>query len=564
MICEILLITPIRPMILGARHITRTLAFRLFILIGGIQMVVMVALALATISIHSSHLRDNVQMSAVRISDLMVRSTKHSMLKNDKGEMQEILRAIGDEPGIHGLRIMNKDGRVVFAADTAELRSHVTIEDKACRTCHDGGAVRPGPYDQREEYEIVTRPDGERILTLVTPIMNEASCWTAACHAHDAATSVLGILDVRMSMETMDASLAESRNQFIALSVAAVLVIASVSGAFLWWFVRRPVRILIDGMETVTAGNLDKRLPIHSADELGQLAGAFNAMTEELARARQEITEWSGTLEAKVREKTADLERIHRSMLSVEKMASLGNLAASVAHEINNPLEGILTFAKLSIKRLQRLALPKEQAEGLIGDLQLVADEAQRCGSIVKNMLVFARPQRATLEAVALGTILERCRMLVQHYAEMHNVEISVASSPDDALVCDPGQIQQVLMVLMINGIEAIALASPRPAAALINVDARPDPDGDMMRIRVADTGIGMSDEVRGRIFEPFFTTKADGRGVGLGLAIAYGIIGRHHGSIEVDTAPGAGSTFTVLLPRRQSATVALDLSAVS
>ncbi len=527
-------------------------------------MIVMVALALATISIHSSHLRENVLVSAVRISDLMVRSTTHSMLKNDKGEMQEILRAIGDEPGIHGLRIMNKEGRVVFAADTTELHSTVPMGDKVCRTCHEGTTVRPGPYDHRDDYDIVTRADGERILTLVTPIMNDASCWTAACHAHAEGTRVLGILDVRMSMSDMDASLAESRNQFIALSVAAVLAIAFVSGGFLWWFVRRPVRTLIDGMETVTAGNLDKRLPIHSADELGQLAGAFNAMTEELARARQEITEWSGTLEAKIREKTADLERIHRSMLSVEKMASLGNLAASVAHEINNPLEGILTFAKLSIKRLQRLDLPREQVEGLIGDLQLVADEAQRCGSIVKNMLVFARPQRATLEPVALGTILERCRMLVQHYAEMHNVEIAVATSKDDALVCDPGQIQQVLMVLMINGIEAIALASPRPASALISVEARPDPDGDMMRIRVADTGIGMTDDVRARIFEPFFTTKADGRGVGLGLAIAYGIIGRHHGTIEVDTAPGTGSTFTVLLPRRQSATIPTDLSAVS
>jgi two-component system NtrC family sensor kinase len=551
-------------MILGARHITRTLAFRLFFLIAGIQMIVMVALALATISIHSSHLRDIVLVSAVRISDLMVRSTKHSMLKNDKGEMQEILRAIGDEPGIHGLRILNKDGRVVFAADTAELHARVTMNDKVCRTCHQGGAVRPGPYDRRDDFEIVTQPDGERVLTLVIPILNEQSCWTADCHGHESGTRVLGILDVRMSMGTMDSSLAESRNQFIVLSVAAVLVVASVSGAFLWWFVRRPVRILTDGMETVTAGNLDKRLPVHSADELGQLAGAFNAMTEELARARQEITEWSGTLEAKVREKTADLERIHRSMLSVEKMASLGNLAASVAHEINNPLEGILTFAKLSIKRLRRIGLPREQADGLIGDLQLVADEAQRCGSIVKNMLVFARPQRASLEPVALGAILKRCRMLVQHYAEMHNVEISVDSSPDDALVCDPGQIQQVLMVLMINGIEAIALASPRPATALISVDARPDPGGTFMRIRVADTGVGMTEEVRARIFEPFFTTKTDGRGVGLGLAIAYGIIGRHHGSIEVDTAPGTGSIFTVLLPRRQSNIVDSDLSGAS
>jgi two-component system, NtrC family, sensor kinase len=548
-------------MILGARHITQTLAFRLFVLIAGIQMIVMTALAFATISIHSSHLRDHVLMSAVRISDLMVRSTRHSMLRNDKGEMQEILRAIGDEPGIHGLRIMNKDGRVIFAADTAELHLRVTKQDAVCKTCHRGDSIRQGPYWPGDTYDIQTQADGQRTLRLVTPILNEPSCTSVRCHAHEADKSVLGILDVRMSMAVMDASLAESRNQFLALAAAGVLVVAFVSGGFLWWFVRRPVRFLIDGMETVTAGNLDKRLPVRSADELGQLAETFNEMTEELTRARAEITEWSGTLEVKVQEKTADLERIHRRMLSVEKMASLGNLAASVAHEINNPLEGILTFAKLSIKRLQRLALPPEERTSLCDDLQLVADEAQRCGSIVKNMLLFARPQPAAFDTVALGTILERCRMLVQHYAEMHNVEISVVSSPDDEISCDPGQIQQVVMVLMINGIEAIALASPRPATAFLSVDARPVPGKELMRIRVADTGIGMTEEVRTRIFEPFFTTKTDGRSVGLGLAIAYGIIGRHHGSIEVETAPGAGSTFTVLLPRRQPSASESDLS---
>ena len=548
-------------MILGARHITQTLAFRLFVLIAGIQMIVMTALAIATFSIHSSHLRDHVLMSAVRISDLMVRSTRHSMLRNDKAEMQEILRAIGDEPGIHGLRIMDKGGRVIFAADTAELSARLTKQDEVCLACHVGDSTRRGPYGAADTYDIQTRADGERTLRLVTPILNEPSCYNNSCHAHEADRSVLGILDVRMSMAVMDASLAESRDQFLTLSAAAVLVVAFVSGGFLWWFVRRPVRFLIDGMETVTAGNLDKRLPVHSADELGQLAQAFNAMTEELARARAEITEWSGTLEVKVREKTADLERIHRHMLSVEKMASLGNLAASVAHEINNPLEGILTFAKLSIKRLQRLGLPLEEKTSLCDDLQLVADEAQRCGSIVKNMLLFARPQPAAFDTVTLGRILERCRMLVQHYADMHNVEISVVSSPDDEIACDPGQIQQVIMVLMINGIEAIALAPRRPATAFISVDARPVPDQDIMRIRVADTGIGMTSEVRMRIFEPFFTTKTDGRGVGLGLAIAYGIIGRHHGSIEVESTPGAGSTFTVLLPRHHTSVSESDIS---
>lgn len=544
-------------MIPRVRHITQTLAFRVFVLIAGIQAVVLAAMAFATISIHESHLREHVLVSAIRISDLMVRSTRHSMLRNDKGEVQEILAAVGSEPGIHGLRILNKDGVVIFAADSGERGMRFAKKDEVCATCHPPDRMRDGLAQDGHLYRIHESTGGERILALVTPVLNEPSCSRAPCHAHPPGTTVLGVMDVRMSMAGMDASLAESTRQFTMLAVAAVLMVAFVSGGFLWWFVRRPVRSLLHGMAHVSAGTLDRRLPVRSADELGRLAGAFNAMTEELARARAEITEWSETLEAKVREKTDDLERVHRSMRNVEKMASLGNLAAGVAHEINNPLEGILTFAKLSIRRIQKLGLPREETASLCGDLQLVADEASRCGSIVKNMLLFARPQPASFVPSSAGVILDRCRMLVQHYAASHEVAIVIETDPDDALVCDPAQIQQAVMVLMINGIEASAQAPPRAEQRALTVNAGPDAGRRSVRIRVRDEGVGMEEAVRQRIFEPFFTTKTDGRGVGLGLAIAYGIIERHQGSIDVESVPGEGSTFTVTLPREQPVSVA-------
>ena len=161
------------------------------------------------------------------------------------------------------------------------------------------------------------------------------------------------------------------------------------------------------------------------SDELGQLARAFNVMTEELARAREENTAWSQTLEQKVRQKTADLEGAHKQMVRVEKMASLGNLASSVAHELNNPLEGILTFARLLIKRIRKTSLPPEQIKTYCDDLKLVADEALRCGNIVKNLLVFARQGGMAFQTTGSGPLIDRCVLLMNHHAEMHNVRSS-------------------------------------------------------------------------------------------------------------------------------------------
>jgi two-component system NtrC family sensor kinase len=305
-------------------------------------------------------------------------------------------------------------------------------------------------------------------------------------------------------------------------------------------------------MEMVSSGKLDHRLDARGSDELGHLARSFNIMTEELARAREENVAWSQTLEAKVREKTADLEEAHKQMVRVEKMASLGNLASSVAHELNNPLEGILTFARLLIKRIRKTPLPQEQMDSFCDDLRLVADEAQRCGNIVKNLLVFARQGGMAFQTTRIRTVVERCALLINHYAEMSSVKVETSCTEDDEMLCDPGQIQQVLIALMMNGVEAITAPSGPGGGGVLRVDVRRD--GKNLVFKVIDNGMGMHDDVKAHIFEPFFTTKSEGKGVGLGLAIAYGIIDRHHGTIEVQSTAGRGTTFTVTLPVVQPA----------
>jgi two-component system, NtrC family, sensor kinase len=532
-----------------------TQAFRVFLLIAGVQAVFLGALAWAMINVYETDLREHVLVSGSQVTDLLIRSTQHSMLTNDKEEVKNILDAIGTEPGIEGIRIFNTEGKVVFATEASTVGRQLDLRSEPCALCHDHNGLVLPEAEHGRSHRIYAKPGGERVLSISTAIWNCRQCSDAACHAHPATRRVLGVMDTEMSLAAVDESFFRGRGQFLTFSLIAVLGVALVSGGFIWWSVRRPAKKLIAGMELASAGSLDWRLETRSRDELGQVARAFNAMMEDLARARKEITEWSATLEEKVNEKTADLERAHKRMVEVEKLASLGNLSASMAHEINNPLEGILTFAKLSVKKIQKLQLPPEATTSLCADLELVADEAHRCGAIVKNLLVFARQSPTSFRTSALSSIINRCVLLLKHYAETRNVKLRVRCTADDALTCDPGQIQQVLLVLMVNGIEAMsAKPAPVPSGELI-VDATADPERDVLVVRVADIGVGIPEQIIGRIFEPFFTTKTEGKGVGLGLSIAFGIVQRHRGTIEVESAEGKGSVFTVTLPRSQPAT---------
>jgi len=533
-------------------RLAHTIAFRLFLVLATVQTVILIALTYATVRVQQSHLMESVVASANRVSDVIARSTRYSMLLNRKEDVHQIISSLSGEPGIEGLRIYNKQGEIIFATHPADIHTVVDVNAEACVSCHGSGSLAEPHSENGELSRIFTKPDGNRVLGLITPIRNERECSNAACHAHPTDKTILGVLDVKMSLSNVDQRLEESKNQLLLLSGGAVLLVALVSGGFIWSVLRRPVNRLMNGMAMVSSGRLDHRIPETSSDEIGQLARSFNTMTAELARARSELTDWSNTLEEKVREKTADLERAHKQMVKVEKMASLGSLAATVAHELNNPLEGILTFAKLLIKRIKKTALPAAEVETYTTDLQLVADEAQRCGNIVKNLLVFSRQKGGSFQTVAMRSIVDRCALLMNHHASMHGVTMTVECPDDITLECDASQIQQALLALMVNAVEAMSSGGGRQQSGRLLLSVARTAGQDAVSIAVADTGPGMTEEIKAQIFEPFFTTKSEGKGVGLGLAVVYGIVEGHHGTIDVRTSPGEGATFTITLPIKQ------------
>jgi two-component system NtrC family sensor kinase len=229
-------------------------------------------------------------------------------------------------------------------------------------------------------------------------------------------------------------------------------------------------------------------------------------------------------------------------------MASIGKMAAVVAHEVNNPLSGILTYAKLLRKWVGTGQTEHEKREEAMQCLELIAAESRRCGDLIKNLLRLSRTAPMNVQSTDLNAVIDRCLLLVRHQLELGGVELQVNLAKDLPLVlCDPAQIEQVFIALILNAIDAM----PRGGTLwlenrLIHTNTNNEAE---IEIRVRDNGTGIAPDILPHIFEPFLTTKESGHGTGLGLAIARGIVERHKGRIEVQSELGLGTTFVVTLP---------------
>ena len=518
------------------------------------MVIIFSALGYRIIRLHRENLEEATYSAGDRITETVKRSTRYGMLHNRSDEISQILSSIGSQPGIEKISIFNKAGEIKSSTDERELFTRVDMTAEACRACHGqegqasqfDGAI-PHQLTREQRTHIFTDASGHRTLSVINPIENEASCSNGACHAHPADTKVLGMINVRMSLDAVDAAITESRRQMVNSLVAAVLLLSAVFATLIWLMVHKPIRRLIAGTNHVAAGELNYKIRVRSRDELGELARSYNRMTGELKRANAEISDWTKTLEDRVEKKTAELQQAQEHVLRVEKLASIGKLAAIVAHEINNPLAGILVYARLVLKRLGRGGTNGHAEEETRKHVETIAAESARCGEIVKGLLQFSRQTKPNFKPNNLNDVITESLRLVRHKIELTGVRAIAKCDPNlKQITCDEQQIKQALVALLINACEAvhtgegeIAIASRYLAAA------------ESAEIRISDNGVGMDDETKQHIFEPFFTTKEQGKGVGLGLAVVYGIVTGHGGEIEVESAPGCGTTFVIRLPDR-------------
>lgn len=528
-----------------AREVVSSLSFRLVFILSLTILLLLAAHTTLTQRSGSAAIESVVKTSAFRAGDFIKRSLYTAMLRNERDRIHEMIVLLGNEPGIEVIRIYNKQGEITFSSAEREIGTSVDLQAEACFVCH--AAARPlSAVPTGERARIYRGAGGHRVLGLINPIRNDAACTEAACHAHSPAISVLGVLDVQMSLETTDAAALAARRRAIAISAVVIAVSMALIAAIVYRSVYVPTLRLRRVTERLAGGDLTVEVDSSRSDELGRLARSFNRMARALAEADAELRDWSRTLEERVRQKTAQLELLNVQLIRAEKSAALGRMAATVAHELNNPLSGILTHARLASRRVARLVPDGEEQQRIIGALDLICSEAMRCGNIVRDLLTYSRQGSAEFRPAALHDLVDRALQVVAHHTELRGIAVERRLElADDRLMCDPEQIIQALIALFINSIEAMN------EGGRLTVSTGADVAGDnRIQIRVSDTGVGIPPEVQAHIFDPFFSTKEETKGVGLGLAVVYGIVQRHEGRIDVESRPGHGTTFIIALPR--------------
>jgi two-component system NtrC family sensor kinase len=495
------------------------------------------------VRLHRQHLEAATLTAAERVSDVIKRSTSSYMLRNDREGLHQLIATMGNEPGMVRVRIFAPDGRISYSTDPGELNHTVDMKAEACYRCH--AESQPlTRLNRTDRFRIYRASDNARILGIVTPLENQPACANAACHAHPQSQQILGVLDTNLSLARADVQLAQDSNLMLAYTFIVMLVIGLMSGLFVWRMVSCPLKALQAGTERLSEGELGYQIQVAGNDELSDVARSFNLMSLQLRAANEQLISWAHKLEDRVEQKTRELKRAHEQMVIVEKLASIGKMAAVVAHEVNNPLSGILTYAKLVRKWVDKGTADQAHREEAHQCLDLIASESRRCGDLVKNLLTFSRVTPMHPELTEIKTLVARLALLVQHKLDMSGIQLHTdfpAALP--MIYCDAAQIEQVLLALVMNAIDAM----PRGGNLWLSAHARPERDE--FAIEVRDDGPGIPAEILPQIFEPFSTTKEVGKGVGLGLAISQSIVERHRGRIAVETEAGRGTTFTVTLP---------------
>jgi two-component system, NtrC family, sensor kinase len=504
----------------------RRLGRKLMLSITVIVIIVAAVSGLINVKTEERQLLDTMVLGADQLSKGITSATWQFMLDDHREAAYEIMKTIALKQGIDRIRMFNRAGQVMFS----------TRPD-------DPQPATPLQGDVAQRVRLRRDPSGQRRLEMLTPIFNEPSCAQAACHAHPVGFKVLGVLDLQLNLDSVDREVASMKYRVMLVTMVEITLI----GLFIFYFTRRflsrPIEKLIAGAKAVSHMELDKPIGVDdSSEEIYELASAFEVMRERLGSATQ-------NLEIKVEERTRQLQAAQKKLLHNDRLASLGQLSASVAHEINNPISGVLNLSMLLQRMLKDDGVPPARLEEFRKYLGQVTSETTRVGRIVSDLLAFSRrskPQRAPAD---LNRIVRSTLSLVQHKMKLSNVEVETRLRDDlPAAHCDASQVQQVVLNLLLNAAEATQTKSERRVV----VETAVEPCA--VTLTVSDNGEGIPSENLSKIFDPFFTTKSDGKGVGLGLAVSYGIIQAHGGDIEVRSQPGQGTTFSVLLPLEAAA----------
>ena len=386
----------------------------------------------------------------IQLSEVIVRSTRFAMLQNDPSYVDQIIHDVANQEGIDRVRILSNEGRVIFSTRPSEIGQTV---DPNAEDCSSHCLQTEPPLDHASASQrtwTFKAADGQSRLGSMEVIRNEPSCYNAACHHHSQATPVLGVLNIDYSLREINRELSASTLGIAGFSLGFIVIASLSVGFFVHRLVYVPLRDLEGGAQRLSAGNLDQPIPVRSNDEFGKLAASFNDMTNALRNSRAELRDWAHTLEQKVEKRTQELRRAQAETVRGEKLASVGLLASGVAHELNNPLTGILTFSHLV---RQKMPAGSPDAE----DMDLVIRETKRCAAIIRRLLDFAREKAPEKKFTDLNQVIEDTVRLVERPAHLRDIEITADLDRTlPAVWIDADQIKQVVMNMLVNAQHAV------------------------------------------------------------------------------------------------------------
>jgi len=448
--------------------------------------------------------------------------------------------------GVYPLR--NKDGRAMGAVMTAHLLNNDSTLVDRIKEVAGVDTVTIFFGDLRVSTNVMTeqgeRAIGTRISQDVYDVVLEqghnyvgrayvVNEWFITRYEplRDYQGQVVGSLYVG-ARESAFLKLVRTFNSRVALIALVCVVLAGVIAVPIARFITRPIAELVEANRQLAQGNMVIRVQPYGKGELAMLGRSFNSMVETLQETQQKLLRSYNNM-------AETLQETQQELLHKENLASMGQLAAGVAHELNNPLGTILLYSNIVYKETAQDDSHRE-------DLQMIINETNRCKAIVHNLLDFARQNKVLAQPTDLNKLLEKLVTEQKKNPKFENIEFVLQLDPILPTVrADPLQLRQVFTNLMNNAAEAMQVKGK----GTLTIATRPAAFGQGVKVSVTDTGIGISEENRTKLFTPFFTTKPVGQGTGLGLAIVYGIVKMHGGQLQVQSEEGKGTTFTIILP---------------
>ena len=486
----------------------RSATFQLTLIAVLVMATALMSLTWLSLRWQRAWLLEEVERGLLLTSDTLQSSLRQGMMQNQREEIRGSIERVTQQTRIDRIRLIEHRGRITMSTRREDLGGRLDRSAADCAICHKGvsGNITLVP----PSHQTRTALEGNRMRAF-TPVVAEARCFNDACHQQEKRSQVLGVIEVSLSLEDAEKDFAHRQATLAGLSLGTILTGGGLLGFALVRRFRRPMSDLLRGIRRVAAGDLDHRIPERARDEFGELAQSFNVMSQRLSN-------------------------IQQSLVRSERLISMGKLAAGVAHEINNPLTGILSYAEGLLSEAEANDPRRE-------DYAVIVHEALRCRQIVRSLLDFARQATPAFARVAPQDIIEKAVNVVFRLPAFRAITFERQIEPGlPTILADPVQIEQVLINLIVNAQEAM------PNGGTIVLGAGRSSGGNQIQFSVGDEGTGIPPEIHSSIFDPFFSTKG-GKTDGLGLAVCLGIVQQHGGTIDFQSEPGQGTVFHVTLP---------------